>query len=78
MTSFNKIKFKYLIQVWENVMKIIRNAKNVNVEKIRWWRHYLNIPHSHLGYPSPSLPVMSFLNHPLRRCETIIRINWKH
>ena len=34
MTSFNKIKFKYLIQVWEDVMKIIRNVKNVNVEKI--------------------------------------------
>ena len=29
MTSFNKIKFKYLIQVWEDVMKIIRNVKNV-------------------------------------------------
>ena len=34
MTSFNKIKFKYLIQVWEDVMKIIRNVKNVNVKKI--------------------------------------------
>ena len=34
MISFNKIKFKYLIQVWEDVMKIIRNVKNVNVEKI--------------------------------------------
>ena len=33
-TSFNKIKFKYLIQVWEDVMKIIRNVKNVNVKKI--------------------------------------------
>ena len=34
MTSFNEIKLKYLIQVWEDVMKIIRNVKNVNVEKI--------------------------------------------
>ena len=25
MTSFNKIKFKYLIQVWEDVMKIENN-----------------------------------------------------
>ena len=35
MTSFNKIKFKYLIK-FEDVMKIIRNVKNVNVEKILW------------------------------------------
>ena len=34
ITSFNKIKFKYLIQVCGDVMKIIRNVKNVNVEKI--------------------------------------------
>ena len=26
-TSFNKIKFKYLIQVWEDVMKIENNKK---------------------------------------------------
>ena len=48
MTSFNKIKFKYLIQVWEDAMKIIRNVKNVNVEKILWWRQHLNIPPSSL------------------------------
>ena len=60
-TSFNKIKFKYLIQVWEDVMKIIRNVKNVNVEKLLWWRHHLKYPPSPmspsvtiLGYPSPS------------------------
>ena len=34
MTSFNKINFKYLIQVCEDVMKIMRNVKNVNVKKI--------------------------------------------
>ena len=44
MTSFNKIKFNYLIQVWQDVMKIMRNVKNVNVEKILWWRHHLSIP----------------------------------
>ena len=44
MTSFNKLKFKYLIQVWEDAIKIIKNMKNVNVEKILWWRHHLNIP----------------------------------
>ena len=35
MTSFSKTKFKYLIQGWEDVMKIIRNIKNVNVEKMQ-------------------------------------------
>ena len=44
MTSFEKMKFEYLIQVWMDVMKIIRNVKNINVEKILWWRHHLNIP----------------------------------
>ena len=44
MTSFNKIKFKYLNQVWEDVMKIIRNVKNVHVEKTLWWRHHLTSP----------------------------------
>ena len=34
MTSFNKINSSILIQVWESVTKIIRNAENVNVEKI--------------------------------------------
>ena len=38
MTLINKIKFKYLIQVWEDVMKIMRNVKNVNIKKILWWR----------------------------------------
>ena len=33
MTLINKIKFKYLIQVWEDVMKIMRNVKNVNMKK---------------------------------------------
>ena len=36
MSSFNEIKFKYLIQVSQDVMKIIRNVKNVNAEKILW------------------------------------------
>ena len=57
----DKIKSKYLIQVWEDVMKIIRNVKNVDVEKILWWRHHLNIPpppyvtisHSFRVPPSP-------------------------
>ena len=69
MTSFNKIKFKYLIQVWEDVTKIIGNVKNVDVEKLPWWRHHLNIPPPHyativtlLGYPHPPPPVTSFLN----------------
>ena len=34
MTLINKIKFKYLIQVREDVMKIMRNVKNVNIKKI--------------------------------------------
>ena len=42
-------------------MKIIRNVKNVDVEKILWWRHHLNIPpppyvtisHSFRVPPSP-------------------------
>ena len=36
MTSFNKIKFKHLIQVRENANKITRDVKNANVEKILW------------------------------------------
>ena len=43
MISFNKIKFRYLIQLWEDVTKIIRNVKNANVEKMLWWRDHLNI-----------------------------------
>ena len=73
MTSFEKMKFEYLIQVWMDVMKIIRNVKNINVEKILWWRHHLDIPPPSppmsplvtiLGYPSPSPLVTSFLDDP--------------
>ena len=64
MTSFNKIKFKYLIQVWEDVMKIIRNVKNVDVEKILWWRHHLNIPPP--PYVAISHHLTSFVKTPKR------------
>ena len=56
MTSFNKIKFKHLIQVWENANKITRDVKNANVEKILWWRHYFN---------KPSLPYVT-ISHDFR------------
>ena len=46
MTSLNKIKLKYLIQVWQDVMKIIKNVKNVNAEKVLWWCHHWNEKHS--------------------------------
>ena len=73
MTSFNKIKFKYLIQVWEDVMKTVRNVKNINVKKILWWRHLWTYPLppmsplvTILGYLSPPRPVMSFLSDPFK------------
>ena len=49
----------YLIQVCEDVMEIIRNVKNVNAEKILWWRHHLNIP------LSPMSPLVTILGYPL-------------
>ena len=79
MTPFNKIKLKYLIQVWDDVMKVIRNVKNVNAEKILWWNivPYVTLSH-HFREPPPPPPVASFLKDPLSLCETITRINWKH
>ena len=71
-TLFNKTKFKYLIQVWEDVMKIVRNVKNVNVKKILWWRHHLKIPTplmsplvTNLGYPLPPSPSDVLFERPL-------------
>ena len=66
MTSFNKIKFTYLIQVWEDVMKMIRNVKNDNVEKycgeVTIWTYPL-LPMSPLvtilGYSPPPSPRIS-------------------
>ena len=69
MTSFNKIKFKYLIPVWEDVMKIIRNMNKCYVEKILWWRHHLNIP------PSPYFTIS--ISHHFRVPPSPPLLQWR-
>ena len=74
MTSFNKVKFRYLIQVLEDVMKIENNEK---CEKCKCWKnivvtspfkHNLLLPMSPLvtilRYPLVPSPVTSFLHDP--------------